>query len=208
MHNPEELAQEALKFLEIAQKSEEGKDVEKAISNYQKAAELLKSSGFLMHRIQEIYDRISELKEFIQQDKLYQRFQNKAQMEQLQDQAFSLLEGAKKLEFDGFFDDAIQQNLSAINLLVQAGWSETQLENIRTKINKLAQEAQQQKNIQKLEKQHVEVEQQIPSVLPDEKPQIVGMFGAKSSVEKAELIEKFRVQKNMKKIYKTKHFPI
>ena len=195
MQTPEQLAEEALKFLEIAQKSEEEKDVENAISNYKKAAELLKSSGFLMHRIQEIYDRISELQEFIQQDKLYQRFQTKAQIEQLQDQAFSLLEGAKKLEFDGFFEDAIQQHLSAINLLVQAGWSEAQLENIRSKVNILKRDAQQQKSVQQTERQEIEIEQQVPAVLPDEKPQVVGMFGEKSSVEKAETIDKFRTQK-------------
>ncbi len=195
MQNPEELAQEALKFLEIAQQSEAEKDLENAIKNYQKAADLLKVSGFLMHRIQEIYDRISELQDFIQKDKQYQRFQTKAQIEQLQDQAFSLLEGAKKLEFDGFFEDAIQQHLSAVNLLVQAGWSETQLENIRSQINKLARDAQKQKTIQQSEPQKMETKQQVPSILPDEKPQVVGMFGEKSSVEKAEAIVKFQAQK-------------
>ncbi|MFW9900728.1 MAG: hypothetical protein ACFFDY_05505, partial [Candidatus Thorarchaeota archaeon] len=195
MQNPEELAQEALKFLEIAQKSEEGKDVEKAITNYQKAADLLRASGFLMHRVQEIYNRIEELEEFIKQDKLYQQIQTKAQIQQLQDQAFSLLEGAKKLEDDGFFEDSIKQYLSAINLLVQAGWSEAQLENIRSKINKLARDAQQQKSIQKFEKKEIEVNKQAPSALLDETPHVVGMFGEKTSVEKTEVIEKFRIQK-------------
>ncbi|MFX0140102.1 MAG: hypothetical protein ACFFDN_41050, partial [Candidatus Hodarchaeota archaeon] len=145
MQNPEFLAQEALKFLELAQKFEEEKNVENAISHYQKAADFLKQSGFLMHRIQEIYDRISELKEFTQKEALYQRAQEKAQIEQMQNQAFTLLEEAKKLEFNGFFEDAIQQNLSAINLLAQAGWSEAQLKNIRSKINKLAKDLEDKK---------------------------------------------------------------
>jgi len=195
LQNPEELAQEALKFLELAQNFEVEKDVEKAISNYQKAADLLKQSGFLIHRIQEIYDRIGELKDFIQKETLYQRVQTQAQIEQLQDQAFILLEGAKKLEFDGFFEDAIQQYLSAVKLLVQAGWSETQLENIKSKIHKLTRDLKQQIAVQHPQEQEMDLKQQIPTVLPDEKPQVVGMFGQKSSVEKGEIIDKFRVQK-------------
>ncbi|MFX1553487.1 MAG: hypothetical protein ACFFBV_06125, partial [Promethearchaeota archaeon] len=195
MQNPEFLAQEALKFLELAQKFEEEKKVENAISHYQKAADFLKQSGFLMHRIQEIYDRISELKEFIKKDALYQRAQEKAQIEQLQDQAFSLLEGAKKLEFDGFTEEAIQQNLSAINLLTQAGWSETQLENIRSKINKLVKDLEVKKSIQVLQQQEIELKQQETQIIPEVKPEIVGMFGQKSSVEKAKVIERFRAKK-------------
>ena len=138
MQNPEELAQEALQFLELAQKFEEEKNAEEAISNYQKAVEFLKISGYLMHRINDIYERIEELKDFIKQKRLYQQTQIKTQVEQLQDQAFALLEGAKKLESDGFFEDAIQQYISAINLLNQSGWSETQLENLRLKIKDLS----------------------------------------------------------------------
>jgi len=107
MQNPEELAQEALKFLELAQKFEEEKNAEQAISNYQRAVEYLKQSGYLMHRINEIYKRIEDLKNFLKQERLYQQAQTKSQVEQLQDQAFALLEGAKKLESDGFFEDAI-----------------------------------------------------------------------------------------------------
>lgn len=191
LQNPEDLAQEALNLLEIAQKFEEEKDIEEAISNYQKAADFLKQSGFLMHRIQEIYDRIGELKDFIHKETLYQRTQAKAQIEQLQDQAFSILEGAKKLEFDGFFEDAIQQYLSAINLLIDAGWSETQLENLKQKINTLVKELKQQKSIQPGK---VELKE-VPQIVPEEKPQIVDMFGKKSSIEKAEVIEKFRTKK-------------
>ena len=54
MQNPEELAQEALNFLELAQKFEEEKNAEQAISNYQRAVEYLKQSGYLMHRINDI----------------------------------------------------------------------------------------------------------------------------------------------------------
>jgi tetratricopeptide (TPR) repeat protein len=195
LQNPEELAQEALKFLEIAQKFEEDKNIEEAISNYQKAADFLKQSGFLMHRIQEIYDRIVELKDFIQKETLYRRTQAIAQVEQLQDRAFVLLEGAKKLEFDGFFEESIQQYLSAINLLVDAGWSESQLENLKLKINKLARESERRIYERQLHRKEPELKNEIPQVIPDEKPQVVGMFGLKSSIEKAAVLEKFKKEK-------------
>ncbi|MFX0022356.1 MAG: hypothetical protein ACFE9S_08505 [Candidatus Hermodarchaeota archaeon] len=195
MQNPEDLAQEALKLLEIAQKFEEAKNVDEAISHYQKAADFLKQSGYLMHRIQEIYDRIGELKEFAKKEILYQQTQTKAQIEQLQDQAFNLLEAAKKLEFDGFFEDAIQQYLSAINLLIEAGWNEYQLENLKNKIIMLKRESQKQE-IDKLHQptETVMIEEKT-QIVPDEKPEVVGMFGQKSSVEKAEILDKFRQKK-------------
>ncbi|MHA2038575.1 MAG: hypothetical protein ACW98X_19245, partial [Promethearchaeota archaeon] len=117
MQNPEELAQEAIKSLELAQKFEEEKNIQQAISNYEKAVEFLKQSGYLMHRISDIYKRIEELKDSLKKERIYQQAQIKTQVEQLQDQAFALLEGAKKLETDGFFEEANQQYLSAINLL-------------------------------------------------------------------------------------------
>ncbi len=192
LENPENLAQEALKLLENAQKFEEEKNIEEAISNYQRAADFLKQSGYLMHRIQEIYDRIGELKDFVQKETLYQRTQTKAQIEQLQDQAFTILEGAKKLEFDGLFEDSIQQYLSAINLLVEAGWTESQLENLKVKINKLVKEAEQHEIDQHYQQQETELREEVPQIVPDETPQVVGMFGQKSSIEKAEVLEKFR----------------
>ena len=131
MQNPEGLAQKAIISLELAQKFEEEKNIQQAISNYENAVEFLKQSGYLMHRINDIYERIEELKNSLKKEKIYQQAQIKTQVEQLQDQAFALLEGAKKLEFDGFFEEANQQYSSAINLLSQSGWSETQLENIK-----------------------------------------------------------------------------
>ncbi|MFW9824511.1 MAG: hypothetical protein ACFFE4_16325, partial [Candidatus Thorarchaeota archaeon] len=111
MLNPEELAQEAIKSLELAHKFEEEKDIPQAISSYEKAVEFLKQSGYLIHRINEIYQRMEELKDYLKKEEIYQQTQIKAQAEQLQDQAFAILEGAKKLEFDGFFEEANKQYL-------------------------------------------------------------------------------------------------
>ncbi|MFX1363522.1 MAG: hypothetical protein ACFFCE_10915 [Promethearchaeota archaeon] len=192
MQNPEELAQEALKYLDIAQKLEEEKEFENAISQYQQAADFLKQSGFLMHRVQEIYDRVSELKDFLQKEKLYQQIEHKTQSVQLQERGFALLDRAKKLEFDGLFEDAIQQYSSAIQLLSQAGWSETQLFELKTKINRLSQEFDKRKTTLEPQKQIPESQSPPIQLIQDEKPQIVGMFGQKSSIEKEEVIKRFR----------------
>ena len=97
MQNPEELAQKAIISLELAQKFEEEKNTPQAILNYEKAVDFLKQSGYLMHRINDIYERIEELKKSLKKEKIYQQTQIKTQVQQLQDQAFALLEGAKKM---------------------------------------------------------------------------------------------------------------
>jgi len=55
---------------------------------------------------------------------------------------------AKKQEEAGFLQNAIQNYMSAIRLLAQSGWSETQLENLQSKIMKLAEIFEKQKQIQ------------------------------------------------------------
>ena len=105
----EELAQEALKYLNLAQKFENEKNLEKAVENYELAASYLKNSGFMMDKISDIFSRIEELKDFAKQEMMYNQASAKNQLEQLQDQAFSLLDGAQKLEIDGYLEDAIEQ---------------------------------------------------------------------------------------------------
>ncbi len=192
MENSEDLAQEALKFLELAQELEEKKDFENAIAQYQKAADFLKRSGFLMHRLNDVYERIEELTNYIKQDQIIQRAQVQTQIEKLQEQAFSILEGAKKLEFDGFFEDAIEQYNSAITLLTQAGWSGVQLYNLELKKNDLRNELERQKVIQ--EHEELLPGQQV-QLLTKEKPQVVGIFGEKVSADKAKSIDEFRIMK-------------
>ncbi|MFW9819699.1 MAG: hypothetical protein ACFFE5_08825, partial [Candidatus Thorarchaeota archaeon] len=195
MQSPEKQAEEALKFLEIAQKFEEEKNIDEAISNYQKAADSLKQSGYLMHRIQEIYDRIGELKDYAQKEILYQQTQTKANIDQIQDQAFTLLEAAEKLEFDGLFEDAMQQYLSVINLLIEAGWTEKQLENLKNKIIILKRESEKSNIGKHHQTEEIEIATKASKITPDEKPQVVGMFFQKSSIEKEELIDNFRKKK-------------
>ncbi|MHA1466631.1 MAG: hypothetical protein ACTSP6_00955 [Promethearchaeota archaeon] len=146
--NPEELAKIALELLNETDKLEQEKDWANAINKYQQAAEYLKQSGYLQHRIQDIYARIEEINNFIKQDQLYQSQIQKTQIEQLQDEAFVLLDIAKELELKGDFKEAIQQYMAAIKLLVKSGWTEIQLENLKLKVMSLAQNLDRQKLVQ------------------------------------------------------------
>ncbi|MHA2008120.1 MAG: hypothetical protein ACXABO_20415 [Promethearchaeota archaeon] len=206
MQNPEELAQEALKFLELAQKYEQEKKSEKAISTYQKAAEFLKQSGYLTHRIDEIYERIEELRSFLKQEKKYQQTQIQAQSDQLQDQAFSLLEGAKKLEADGFFEDSVQQYNSAINLLNQAGWSEAQLENLRLKIKNLSDILKNKIKIQEESTDELSPSDQFLQESEEKSIEVVDIFGQKSSFEKTESILNYRTKRKKVEDIQTQAF--
>jgi len=195
MQNPEELAEEALKFLDNAQKSEEERNFKKAIANYQQAMEFLKQSGYLLHRVDDIYERINELQKMEKQEQFYQQTQLKSQIEQLQDQAFALLEGAKQFELDGFFEDAIAQYYSAINLLGQAGWSNTQLENLRLKIKGISDTLKKEQVIQESRKQELSAPDEFLQELDDQTPEVVGMFGQKKSIEKTESVAKYRARR-------------
>ena len=136
MERNEGLAEAAINYIEIAQKFEEEKNIQKAIENYYLAADTLKKSGYLIERINDIYERIEVLKKATQKEVVYQKAQLKAQVEEIQNQAFSILDTAQNFEKRNLFEDAISQYMSAINLLVQAGWTNTQLENLREKIGK------------------------------------------------------------------------
>ncbi|MBY8987484.1 MAG: hypothetical protein KGD61_03435, partial [Candidatus Lokiarchaeota archaeon] len=189
MEEKEELAQEALKYLTLAQDFEEEKNLEKAIECYQLAADYLKNSGYLMNKISDIFSRIEELKEFAKQEMIYNQANAKSQVEQIQDQAFSLLDGAQKLESDGFFEDAINQYMSAIKLLVQAGWSEAQLGNLKTKLTLIAEKIDQRKLVKK---QRDSETQQSTNISIETEPQVMSAFGEKKSAAKEEELKKYK----------------
>jgi len=177
----EELAQEALKYLNLAQKFENEKNLEKAVESYELAASYLKNSGFMMDKISDIYSRIEELKDFAKQEIIYDQAKAKNQLEQLQDQAFSLLDGAQKLETDGFLGDAIEQYDTAIKLLIQTGWSETQLSNLQSKLITLSEKLKHHKSVTETKigegQEQVNIRQEI-------EPQVVSAFGVKKSAAK------------------------
>ncbi|MFX1407393.1 MAG: hypothetical protein ACFFBW_10575 [Promethearchaeota archaeon] len=180
----DDLAQEAIKFLDAAQKFEKQGQLDKAIENYQAAAEFLKNSGYLMQRVNDIYSRIDELKNFVKEQKKFQYLQTSAQLDKLQDQAFIILERANKSEKQGFLTDAIEQYQSAINLFIKAGWSETQLENIHMKIENLNQILKKQQITQKQEESLIEPQ-----------PQVLDTFGQKKDVLKAEKLKSYMESK-------------
>jgi len=187
----EELAQEALKYLNLAQKFENEKNLnfEKAVESYELAADYLKNSGFLMDKISDIYSRIEELKDLAKQEMKYIQASAKNQLEQLQEQAFSLLDGAQKLETKGFFIDAIEQYKAAIKLLIQTGWSEAQLSNLQSKLMTLSENLKHYKLAPKAKNGGVQEQDSIPREI---EPQVVSAFGEKKSAIKAEELKKFK----------------
>lgn len=189
-----ELAQKALELLNETDKLEEEQNWAKAIEKYQQAAEYLKQSGFLPHRIEDIYNRITEIKTFLDQKSQYQKQTQQIHFEQIQEQAFAILDAAKKLETDGYFEDAIQQYMSAIRLLVNAGWTESQLENLKAKILSLTQNIEQQKLIQQQrETIYFQQQTQIPV---DSKPQRISVDIEKPIVDqKSEKIKAFEAKR-------------
>jgi hypothetical protein len=183
MERNESIAQEALKYLDNAQMLEENGKLEEAIESYLSAADFLKKSGYALTRIDDIYERVQELKGFINKEKSIRQAQLSAELEQLQERAFSLLDAANKFEIKGQFNEAILQYNSAISLLVNAGWSDIQLANLREKVNSLSLKTVklQQQSSQEIEKTKSEMSQ----------AQVVGAFGKKKDAVKAEELRKF-----------------
>ena len=190
MQNNEFLAQEAFKYLERAQRFEAEGNAQEAIENYQLAADNLKKSGYMMHRVSELYDRIEGLKTFMKEQRLYQHEQLSAQIEKFQDQAFVIIDRASELESDGSFQDAIERYNSAIKLLTQAGWSESQLQNLKMKVATLIDKDESQK----ITKSDEDISIQVPSQIGGEL-QVVDAFGEKKSIEKVEQLRKYQEMK-------------
>jgi len=190
----QELAQKALELLNETDKLEEEQNWAKAIEKYQLAADYLKQSGFLPHRIEDIYKRITEIKVFLDQERQYRMQEQQVQLEQVQEQAFAILDAAKKLETDGYFEDAIQQYMSAIRLLVDAGWTESQLENLKAKILSLTQNIEQQKLVQEQrEATYIQQQAQIPV---HSKPQSISVDIEKPMIDKkSEKIKAFEAKR-------------
>ncbi|MFX1296764.1 MAG: hypothetical protein ACFFD2_18150, partial [Promethearchaeota archaeon] len=201
------MAQKALELLNQTDKLEEEQNWVKAIEKYQQAAEYLKQSGFLPHRIEDIYKRIAEINNFLEQEKRYQIQTQQVHLEQVQEQAFTILDGAKKFETDGHFQDALQQYMSAIKLLVESGWTETQLENLKEKIIGLTQKIEQQQ-ISKVQKDdtHLQQQAQIPM---DLKPQDISGVIAKPTIDKkSEQVKAYEAKRKREEQFQNEAFEL
>ncbi len=197
----QELAQKALELLNQTDKLEEERNWAKAIEKYKQAAEYLKQSGFLPHRIEDIYKRITEINDFLEQEKRYQMQTQQVHLEQIQEQAFAILDGAKKFETDGHFEDAIQQYMSAIKLLVESGWTESQLENLKEKIIGLTQKIEQQKDTTYLQQQI-----QIPK---DFKPKEISTEVGNSAIDlKSEQVKAFETKRKREEQIQNESFEL
>ncbi|MFX1237546.1 MAG: hypothetical protein ACFE8P_07480, partial [Promethearchaeota archaeon] len=134
-----EVAQKALKYFELAEKLEGSRDWQAAIENYQLGVENLKQSGYLSERIEEIYSRIAEIQTIIDRKKQIQFEKTQDYKDRVEGEAYALIDGAKKLENDGFIQDAIKQYMAALTAFIKIGWTEQQLESIKSKTLSLAE---------------------------------------------------------------------
>jgi hypothetical protein len=203
-HTSEELAQKALNLLNETDKLEQEKNWTKAIEKYKEAAKYLKISGYLTHRIQDIYARITEINNYLKQEEMYLKQAQQAQIEQIQDEAFVLLDGAKRFEQDGFFQDAIQQYMNAIKLLVKSGWTETQLENLKSKIVSLAQNLERQKLIQ--EQKEMAYSQQQGQIPLQTHPELLVSSAEISTEAKSKALKAYEAKKIQEEKMQNKAF--
>lgn len=190
MQNKDQVAQEVLRLLGEAQSLEEKGDTKKAIEMYQSAADYLKNSGYMLERVSDIYGRIEELRKYMKEQALYQKAQQEAEIEKIQEEAFSILDGASKSEAKGLFEEAIQQYESAITLLSKAGWIESQIQNIKLKIASLLEKIERRKLLQKAQEAPKLEPQTIPEVASS--PQITDAFGRKKDIQQAEKLYQYK----------------
>ncbi|MBD3215739.1 MAG: hypothetical protein GF311_24215, partial [Candidatus Lokiarchaeota archaeon] len=113
----EELANKAIEFLELAGKLEDEEKIEEALESYEKALAFLIESGYLPHRIDDIRSHIDQLTQKVDKTEISKRELKKVETNKLQDEAFLLLDQAKKAELDGDFQKAIKRYDSAISML-------------------------------------------------------------------------------------------
>lgn len=110
-----------------------------AISKYKQAADILSKSGLASQKLDEIYNRISELNQHNTQQKSelsseinadhaqkqnsYSKFQHRRKkINELQNQAFGILDIAKKEEDHKNYEQSIEYFLQAIEILNKIGW--------------------------------------------------------------------------------------
>ncbi|MBN1800220.1 MAG: hypothetical protein JW891_01860 [Candidatus Lokiarchaeota archaeon] len=187
-----EKAENAIKYFELAEKFEESKDWEKAIENYELGVENLKQSGYLSERVEEIYSRIAELNNIISRKKQIQLEKTQDYKDKLEGEAYALLDGAKKLESEGFLQDAIKQYMTAVTAFIKVGWTEQQLESIQTKMLALAEVVD---NRRESEAQQQQAASQIihPTLLTPHFQAGSGVF--EGGVKRIETVKKFEDKK-------------
>ncbi len=157
----QQLAQEAMALIEQAEQLETREEWAKAAYIYQQAAEKLQRSGYAQHFISDLYSKSTDCnnrakpakpagskfrgqqlpKPSLQQVESFQppAKSSQKQVESLQQEALALIQNAKNLEQEKRFGDAIEQYLSAVNLLTESGWTPEQLEDIKQEILHLQQ---------------------------------------------------------------------
>ncbi|MHA1733952.1 MAG: hypothetical protein ACTSU5_18585, partial [Promethearchaeota archaeon] len=141
--NRQALALEAMDLLETAEKLEGQEEWGKACFAYQDAAEKLARSRLVeREKIDQIYDRITEIQKFLSTKGAAGGAggvgdESQVTPEELSDQAFSFLDSAKEAEKRGEYQQAIDDFMQAATLMTQAGWEASQVQGIQTEVERV-----------------------------------------------------------------------
>ncbi len=203
-----DLAEKALKSLSLAEDFEKDNDITRAIEYYQKAADLIKQSGLMENRVDDINKIIENLKKHLNIETMYQQVDSQEQKDQLQLQAFNAIQKAKKLEARHELEEAIQYYTSAIKQLRQAGWNEEQLKNLTLKLRALEQRPERQylareRKQESVERADSQVKMRSGKIQAEE-----GFLGEKAVEEKIhdENIKAFQLKKKREEGLQTQAF--
>lgn len=136
------LVEKGIRLLEEAEEFELDENYASAIFKYQNAAEILSKCKLPREKLDEIYDRIAHLNRLNAQKKEMLENQSSVDPEALQDQAFQFIDQAKMWENQNQFPQAAEAYMNAVQLLMQAGWDESQLTGFQLELQRIRNKAQ------------------------------------------------------------------
>lgn len=136
------MVQKGIRLLEEAEEFEMAKNYASAIFKYQKGAEILSKCKLPREKIDAIYDRIAYLNNLNEQEKEEMAKTPPVDPEELQNQAFQSIDDAKMMENQNKFPEAAEAYMRAVQLLMQAGWDESQLTGFQLELKRIRQKAQ------------------------------------------------------------------
>lgn len=133
----EVLISQGLSLLEEAEKAEKSENWATAIFKYQQAADIFSQCKLPRSKIDEIYERIAFLNRIKEDNKKKAQAAPQINVDELQSQAFQLIDTAKVLEKQGACLDSIDCYMKAVQLLIEAGWDESQLKGFKTEVERV-----------------------------------------------------------------------
>lgn len=128
---------QGLSLLEEAEKAEKSENWATAIFKYQQAADIFSQCKLPRSKIDEIYERIAFLNRIKEDNKKKAQAAPQINVDELQTQAFQLIDNAKALEKQGACSDSIDCYMKAVQLLIEAGWDESQLKGFQSEVERV-----------------------------------------------------------------------